>query len=269
MTLVHDAGISGFMFSEGSLFSATTVEWTRKNGHGFAARGAYQDINPKLPSCYTIALLGSRIRNVSTRTCNLLSDVHQWQKTDSWVSLCDDRKERYSLTLYRFDTVSSGAGENAKLIYVNWQNHLSQRNHAADSQWTHKWITSLPSKFLPQELNDSLEAIGSCYLVEVRLHDWSVSNCFEAHNNCSLWHWDYDHYSQCLWWYGCMITFWRILFLVRVQCLQGLGDALTAFWGWYRAAVNIWATWGQRHACVWYKAIVVWKLVTNGHIGPN
>jgi hypothetical protein len=46
------------------------------------------------------------------------------------------------------------------------------------------------------------------------------------------------------------VTFRRILLLVRVQCLQGLGDALTAFWDWYRAAVNIWATWGQRHACV-------------------
>ena len=66
------------------------------------------------------------------------------------------------------------------------------RHHSSNSwhhkKWTHKWITNLPSKFLPQELNDSLESIGSCYFVKVLLHDWSVPDCLEAHNNCSLQH---------------------------------------------------------------------------------
>ena len=35
------------------------------------------------------------------------------------VSIWGYREERRTQTLYRFDTVSSGAGENAKLIYVN------------------------------------------------------------------------------------------------------------------------------------------------------
>lgn len=48
---------------------------------------------------------------------------------------------------------------------------------------THEWITSLPTQLPPQKLDDCLEAIRAGDFVEVLLHDWGVSNGFEAYDD--------------------------------------------------------------------------------------
>jgi hypothetical protein len=152
----------------------------------------------------------SHTRDVSRLTYNLLSDVRLWQRTSSSVNMKDRREQRRIYTLYKFDTVSSGAGEKAKLIYVNWSTrHHSWYVHWAHNKRTHKWITSFPSKLLPQELDHSLESIGRCNPVEVLLHDWSISDSFEADNNWSLEH-------QSLW--SALTVPWTILRTVTFRC---------------------------------------------------
>lgn len=87
-------------------------------------------------------------------------------------------------TLNRFDTVSSGAGENARLMYVNWDPNEHAKPKSGVNA-THQWVSCLPTQFLSQELNHSLKPVRRGDLVEVLLHNWRISNSFEAYDNCS------------------------------------------------------------------------------------
>ena len=85
----------------------------------------------------------------------------------------------------RFATVSSGAGENARLIYVNLNiSDDESLSHKYISVTTYKRFTRLPSKFFPQELYHCLKAIRSSNLVEVLLHDWRVSYGLKTYYDC-------------------------------------------------------------------------------------
>ena len=97
-------------------------------------------------------------------------------------------------TLNRFATVSSGAGENARLIYVNYMRRGSKKlasttdREAKIGRWTHQRVALFPTKLFPQELDYSLESIRRGDLVEVLLHDGGVSDGLEADDNCTHTH---------------------------------------------------------------------------------
>ena len=45
-------------------------------------------------------------------------------------------------------------------------------------------IALFPAELLAQELDDSLEAVTCCDLVEVLLHDLCIPHCLEPDDNC-------------------------------------------------------------------------------------
>ena len=51
--------------------------------------------------------------------------------------------------------------------------------------FAYQCVALFPSELLAQELDDSLEAVTCCDLVEVLLHDWCIPHCLEPDNNCS------------------------------------------------------------------------------------
>lgn len=55
----------------------------------------------------------------------------------------------------------------------------SRLYRAASFMIAYQWFTTLPSQFLPQELNDGLKSIGRCNLVHILFHDRRISNAFE------------------------------------------------------------------------------------------
>lgn len=97
-------------------------------------------------------------------------------------------------TLNRFATVSSGAGENARLMYVNWctaaaAGGMRRETTGAVQERGRRWgatyqrVALLPPQLLAQELDDGLEAVRRGDLVEVLLHDGRVPHRFEAHDD--------------------------------------------------------------------------------------
>ena len=93
-------------------------------------------------------------------------------------------------TLNRFATVSSGAGENARLIYVNYMRRGSKKlastadREAKIGRWTHQRVALFPTKLLPQELDDGLEPVRRGDLVEILLHDRGIAHRLETDDNC-------------------------------------------------------------------------------------
>ena len=82
--------------------------------------------------------------------------------------------------------MSSGAGEKARLIYVNWVKFATYRERICYMTYTHQRLPRFPPKLLAQELDDSLKAVGNSHPEEVLFHDWRVPDCFEAHDHCKL-----------------------------------------------------------------------------------
>ena len=108
--------------------------------------------------------------------------------SEEWVAFW----EMWRHTLYKFATVSSGAGENAKLIYVNYLECQIWR--CGHGKSTHQWIRSLPTQLLPQELNHSLKSVGSRNLIEILFHNRRISDRLESYDDLYLsWDWVTPH----------------------------------------------------------------------------
>ena len=73
-------------------------------------------------------------------------------------------------------------------MYVNCSCAERQGSHfqrVKCSKGAHQRVPSFPSQFLSQELDDGLETIRRCDLVEVLLHDGGISDSLEAYNHCA------------------------------------------------------------------------------------
>jgi hypothetical protein len=116
------------------------------------------------------------------RTYSLLLDAHPLRKTDRdrQHGLSESAEQR---TLNRFATVSSGAGENARFIYVNCISHGDQ-NCKNDKHDSYQRFTSFPPQLLSQELNHCLKSIRGRNFEEVLLHYRRISNRLKPHDDC-------------------------------------------------------------------------------------
>jgi len=210
-------------------------------------RGDVKSISPKLPWCCKTLLWDNHAQDISADSPIIYYQMPVCGKGLVQVSICRTTKKRgeyipcTGLIQYRRGQVKT----------PNWYMWTDSQDIIHDEfiELATNELTSLPSKLLPQELNHSLESIGRCNLVEVLLHDWSISDSLEAYNHCSL-----EHQSLWLalmpWTIPRIVTFRRILLFVCVQRLQSLSDVLSTFLG-HRADVNFRATRDQRHAYVW------------------